>query len=159
MNLLTHLIIYNLAASILIYGSLAYNPRLWLHRMPPEVLSKVHEKTLEERKLFIWIAIPFLLLLFVYPVVYVLQVDASLVTSTGILLAFFAGFALWDTLVLDLLIFCKVTPRFIIIDGTSRDDYSNMKYHLMSGAKGLMMSAVFSGLLALALTFLKNILS
>jgi hypothetical protein len=67
-------------------------------------------------------------------------------------LAFFLGFALWDTLVLDLLIFCKVTPRFIIIEGTSREDYSNMKYHLVSGTKGLAMSLVFSGIAALLLS-------
>jgi hypothetical protein len=152
MNLATHLLIYNLAASILIYGSLAYQPRLWLHRMPPEVRSKVSGKTPAERKLFVRIALPFLLLLFVYPIAYVLQKDTNLVTRFWMLLAFFAGFAVWDTFVLDILIFCKVTPRFIIIDGTEREDYSNMKYHLVSGAKGLVMSAVFSGLLAVVLT-------
>ena len=73
-------------------------------------------------------------------------------TPEMLLIAFFAGFALWDTLVLDLLIFCKMTPRFIIIEGTSREDYSNMKYHLVSGAKGLVMSLVFSGIVALLLS-------
>jgi hypothetical protein len=158
MNLFGHLIVYNLVASILIYGSLAYNPRLWLHRMPPEVLSKVPQKTPEEQKLFTWIALPFLLLLFVYPVMYVIQEGTNLLNHLWTLMAFFASFALWDTLVLDLLIFCKITPPFVIIPGTRREDYSNMKYHLMSGTKGLVMSAVFSGLLAVSLVFLKNIL-
>lgn len=159
MNLFTHLILYNLAASVWIYGSLAYNPRLWLHRMPPEVRSKVTDKTAEERKFFIGIALPFLLLLFAYPSVYVIQQDVNLVTSVLILLAFFGSFALWDTLVLDLLIFCKLTPRFVIISGTSREDYSDMKYHLVSGAKGLVMSTVFSGLLASIITLVRNIVS
>jgi bacteriorhodopsin len=159
MNLLLHLLIYNLAASILIYGSLAYNPRIWLHRMPPEVRSKVPEKTPEERKLFIGIALPFVLLLFVYPVVYVVREGTTLLVSSGMLFAFFVGFALWDTLVLDLLIFCKFTPRFVIISGTSREDYSNMKYHLVSGAKGLAMSAIFSGLLGPVIALLKNMIA
>lgn len=158
MNLFGHLCIYNLAASILIYGSLAYNPRLWLHRMPPEVRSKVPEKTPAERKRFIGVALPFLLLLFVYPIMYVTKTGANLWTDLWILMAFFAGFALWDTLVLDLLIFCKITPRFIIIPGTRREDYSNMKYHLMSGTKGMVVSVVFSGLVALILVLLKNVL-
>jgi hypothetical protein len=157
MNLLAHLLIYNLAASILLYGSLAYNPRIWLHRMPPEVRAKTPAKTPEERKVFIAFALPFLLLLFIYPVVYVLQGGAGFSTYFWILVAFFVSFALWDTLVLDLLIFCKITPRFVIINGTNREDYSNMKYHLVSGTKGLVMSVVFSGMLALILTFLKNI--
>lgn len=152
MNLLTHLTIYNLMASLLIYGSLAYQPRLWLHRMPPEVRSKVPPKTPDENKLFLWVALPFLLLLFAYPIGYVIQEGTNLATSFWMLLAFFAGFAVWDTLVLDILIFCKLTPRFIIVKGTERVDYSNMKYHLVSGAKGLLMSAVFSALLALVLT-------
>lgn len=155
MNLLTNLTLYNLAASIWIYASLSYNPRLWLHRMPPEVRSKVVDKTPEERRLFIAVAIPFLLLLFVYPIVYVIQQDVSLLTCLLILLTFFASFALWDTIVLDLLIFCKITPRFVIIEGTTREDYSNMKYHLAGGAKGLIMSVVFSGVLASIITVIK----
>lgn len=159
MNLLSHLIIYNITASILIYGSLAYNPRLWLHRMPPEVRSKVSEKASEEQKLFVWIGLPFVLLLFVYPLVYVIQRDMNLSNSLWTLLAFFASFALWDTLVLDLLIFCKLTPRFVIIDGTSREDYSNMKYHLVAGTKGLVMSILFSGVAAIIITLVRNIMA
>jgi hypothetical protein len=151
MNILTHLLIYNFVISIFLYGSLAYKPRMWLHRMPPEVTAKVPGKTSQERKSFITFAIPLLLWMFGYPIFYVLQQDASLSTNFLILLAFFGGFVLWDTLVLDLLIFCKMTPRFIIIEGTNREDYSNMKYHLVSGAKGLAMSVVFSGILALPL--------
>jgi hypothetical protein len=158
MHLLIHILIYNLAASILLYGSLAYNPRLWLHRMPPEVLRKVPEKTPQERKLFLGIALPFLLLLFGYPLGYVLRAQADLLATSLTLLAFFTGFALWDTLVLDLLIFCQFTPRFVIMSGTTREDYSNMKYHLISGAKGLVMSALFSVLLAIIITFLETIL-
>jgi hypothetical protein len=159
MNLLIHLLIYNLAASVWLYGSLAYNPRMWLHRMPPEVRSKVPDKTPAERKLFIGVALPFLLLLFVYPIAYAIQQDTTLGATTWTLLAFFASFALWDTLVLDLLIFCKLTPRFVIIDGTTRADYSNMKYHLISGAKGLIMSVVFSGLAVSMITLVKNIIT
>lgn len=159
MNLLTHLLVYNLAASIWLYGSLAYNPRLWLHRMPPQVRSKVTEKSAGERKLFIAVALPFLLLLFGYPIAFVIQQETTFWSVVWMLLTFFASFALWDTLVLDLLIFCKLTPRFVIIDGTTRQDYSNMKFHLVSGAKGLIMSAVFSGAAASIVTLVKNILA
>jgi hypothetical protein len=144
MNLLIHLLIYNLAASIFLYASLAYNPRMWLHRMPPEVLAKVAGKTPEEKRVFIYFALPFLFWLFGYPIFYILQQEANFTTNFPTLCAFFAGFAVWDTLVLDLLIFCKVTPRFIIIPGTVREDYSNMTYHLRSGVKGVLMSVAFS---------------
>jgi hypothetical protein len=156
MTLFFHLAIYNLVASILLYGSLAYNPRIWLHRMPPEVRNKVPGKTPQEKRVFAVFAIPFLIWLLGYPIVYVLQQQPDLLTSCLMFCAFFAGFAIWDTLVLDLLIFCQITPRFIIIAGTTREDYANMKYHLRSGAKGLLLSLVFSGVLAVTLNFLQS---
>ncbi len=157
MNLIVHLLVYYLVISALLYGSLAYNPRMWLHRMPPEVVAKVPPKTPREKQLLLkTVAIPFLLLLVCYPIVYVLQQDAGWLNYFLILCAFFVGFDLWDTLVLDLLIFCKLTPRFIVIAGTERADYANMKYHLLSGAKGLLISVVFSGVLAAILVFVKN---
>jgi uncharacterized protein len=144
MNLLAHLVVYNLATSIFLYATLAYNPRMWLHRMPPEVLAKVTGKTPEEKHTFIYFALPFLFWLFGYPIFYILQQEANFMANFLTLCAFFAGFAAWDTLVLDLLIFCKLTPHFIIIPGTVREDYSNMIYHLRSGAKGVLMSFAFS---------------
>jgi hypothetical protein len=151
MKLLVHLSIYNLVASILLYGSLAYNPRMWLHRMPPEVRRKVPGKTPQEKRQFVILALPFLLWLFGYPVVYVLQQNADLLTTFLTLCAFFIAFAVWDTLVLDLLIFCQLTPRFVVIPGTDREDYANTHYHLVSGAKGLVLSLAFSGILAVIL--------
>lgn len=93
--------------------------------------------------------------LLIHLLIYNLAASAFL-TNYLILCAFFAGFALWDTLVLDLLIFCKLTPRFIVIPGTVREDYSNMKYHLVSGTKGVLISVVFSGVLAAILAFFKG---
>jgi hypothetical protein len=45
-------------------------------------------------------------------------------------------------------------PSFIIISGTERQDYANMKYHLISGVKGLGLSIIFSGILAALLILL-----
>jgi hypothetical protein len=148
MNLLTHLLIYNLIISFLLYASLAYNPRIWMHRMPPEVVQKVPPRTPAEKRQLYFFGVPFLLILVIYPIGYVLSQDVGFLDRFLIFGAFFAGFAIWDTLVLDLLIFCKLTPRFIIIPGTTCKDYANTKYHLVSGAKGLVMSIVFSAVLA-----------
>lgn len=148
MNLLTHLIIYNLTISVILYASLAYNPRMWMHRMPPEVVRKVPPRTPGEKRLLWIFGVPFLLLLVIYPIVYVSQQDTGFLNTFLIFMAFFAGFAVWDTLVLDLLIFCTLTPRFVLMPGTERGDYANKKYHLASGAKGLVISIVFSAVSA-----------
>ncbi len=149
MSLIIHLLIYNLVISILLYASLAYNPRMWMHRMPPEVVQKVPPRTPAEKRQLYFFAIPFLLILVIYPIAYVLQQpSAGFLDRFLIFSLFFAGFAVWDTLVLDLLIFCKLTPGFVVIPGTTCKDYANMKYHLVSGAKGIVMSIVFSVILA-----------
>ncbi|MEW5872571.1 MAG: hypothetical protein AB1894_25140 [Chloroflexota bacterium] len=153
MELWIHLLIYYIVLSILLYGSLAYNPRMWLHRMPPGVIAKVPAKTPGEKRLLLMTAIPFLLLVVGYPIVYILQLEANWLDYFLILCAFLAGFDVWDTLILDLLIFCKLTPGFIIIAGTEREDYAETKYHLVSGLKGLVISIIFSGVLATILYF------
>jgi len=159
-SLLVHLFIYYLLLSLLLYGSLALNPRMWLHRMPPAVIAKVPPKTPAERRLLLFtVAVPFLLLLVAYPTVYVLQQDASWLIYFLILCAFFAGFDVWDTLVLDLLIFCKFTPRFVIVPGAERQDYADTRYHLISGLKGLVISIVGSAILATILFFVKGYLA
>jgi hypothetical protein len=153
MELLLHLTLYNLIASIVLYASLAYNPRMWLHRMPPEVVAKVPGKTPQEKRLLAFVALPFLGWILGYPIMYVAQHQAGFLANFLVFCAFFAGFAAWDTLVLDLLIFCYFTPGFIILLGTLREDYSNMNYHLISGTKGLLISLVFSGISAATVAF------
>jgi hypothetical protein len=160
LELLTHLLIYFTLLSVLLYSSVAYNPRMWLHRMPPAVTAKVPPKTAAEKTLlFKTVAIPFLLLLTVYPFLYAFQQDAVWLNYFLIFSAFFAGFDVWDTLILDLLIFCVITPKFIIIPGTERQDYADMKPHLISGAKGLLISLITSGILATILFFMKRVLA
>jgi len=116
--------------------------------MPPEVVAKVDGKTPKEKRMLAYLALPFLGWILIYPIIYVTQHQADFLVNFLTFCAFFAGFAAWDTLVLDLLIFCKLTPGFIIIPGTGREDYSNMKYHLVSGVKGILMSLFFSAVLA-----------
>lgn len=155
MNLIIHLLIYYILLSILLYGSLAYNPRMWLHRMPPAVIAKVPSKTPAEKRLLLFtVAVPFLVLLVAYPAIYVLQQDAHWLTYFLILCAFFAGFDVWDTLVLDLFIFCRFTPRFVVVPGAERADYTDARYHLVSGVKGLIISIAFSVILASILFFI-----
>ena len=144
MQLFIHLLIYNLLLSIILYTSLAINPRMWMHRMPPEVVQKVKPRTHAEKRMLIFYAIPFMLVMLAYPLFFILQNNTGWLNNFLTLFAFFASFTLWDTLVLDLLIFCIVTPRFLIIPGSNQEDYKNMRYHLRSGAKGLLISITFS---------------
>jgi hypothetical protein len=89
MNLLTHLLIYNLIISFLLYASLAYNPRIWMHRMPPEVVQKVPPRTPAEKRQLYFFGVPFLLILVIYPIGYVLSQDVGFLDRFLIFGAFF----------------------------------------------------------------------
>lgn len=155
MNLTIHLGIYFLLVSILLFASLIYNPRSWLHRMPPEVVSKVPPRTPEEKRIVTITGMPFLIALIVYPIVYVLvQHNPNYLYNFLVLCAFFIGFTLWDTFILDMVVVCKITPRSMIVPGTTREDYRNMKYHLRGITKGGLFSLIFSAILAGILTLI-----
>ena len=140
-----HTLAYNLLLSLLLYYSLYINPRMWLHRMPPEVVAKVPPKTPAEKKLFRFWGSATVLVMVGHPLLYVFLLPGVRIASiTGALLMFFVGFTLWDTLILDLLLFASVTPAFIVIPGTEPQDYKNKRYHLVAGAKGLAISLIIA---------------
>jgi hypothetical protein len=64
MDLITHSLLYggflSLAMTILILGSLLYNPEIWLHDFPADIQEKygpASEKSVRQRKIF---TIPFM---------------------------------------------------------------------------------------------------
>jgi hypothetical protein len=78
---------------------------------------------------------------------------ASYWEISGLLFLFFLSFDICDTFILDLLIFCGITPRFIVIEGTERKDYKNVSYHLKSGAKGLIILTIAALVLGAVIFF------
>jgi len=158
MPLYIHLLIYLVVISIVLFASVFYNPRSWLHRMPPEVVSKVPARTTAEKRTALITGMPFLLIMIFYPLIYVvLQGSSNFLLNFWFFCVFFVGFTLWDTLVLDLIIVCTITPRRFLVPGTSREDYRNKLYHIKAGLKGLVISIVFSAVFA-AIISLANLL-
>lgn len=55
-----------------------------------------------------------------------------------------------DLLLLDWLIFCKITPDFIVIPGTEgMETYKDFNFHIKGFFKGIVICGFFSILLAL----------
>jgi len=150
-----HLLFYCLLLSVLLFGSLAINPRSWLHRMPPAVRRKVAPRSNREKRQLLFTGTPFLISLIAYPVLYTVQLDADFLKTLVIITGFFLAFDLWDTLVLDLWVFCRLTPRFLRVPGTEKADYSDRRYHIRSGLKGL----VFLSIAALSLSAFISLIS
>lgn len=152
--------IYVGSATALLLGLVAYNPRLMLQDYPPEIKQIVPPKTDKEKRLTIWLGLPFLLVLAGYPILSTVLLISHVDTPTpfldlwlyGFLIAF--SFNLWDWLILDWLLFCTLTLKIFIIPGSEgHPGYKNYRFHF----RGFLIGSLFScamGLFAAGVAFL-----
>lgn len=146
-------VIMSIVLSAMILGSLYYNSRLSLTEYPKDIQKVVFPKSIHEKKQTIYFNIAYNAILFGTPVVstYILHkhekllyVDAYLHTF-GILMIF----NVVDLFILDWLIFCWITPRFVVIPSTEgMKGYKNYKFHLRGAIVGTKFLAIVSLFLA-----------
>ena len=147
-------------AVVLIFASLRANPRIWLNDFPPAIRQAVPPQTeAEKRQSLIW-GLPFLAMLLGGPLVSNAILDhqrggsASLVTLTinGFGVALF--FNVVDLLIVDWLVLCRFTPRFLVIPGTEgMAGYKDYGHHFRGFVIGVGVSALL-GVLTAAVVYL-----
>ena len=136
-------------ASIFIAITLRLNPRLWLQDYPQDIQAQVPPKTKEEKRLSLVVGIPFLILLAVISLISTLTLRIQyggeisffslVIHAFGVLLVFNAV----DWLVLDWLMFCAITPGFVVIPGSEgAEGYKDYGFHFRGFLKGTVFSAV-----------------
>ncbi|KMP29559.1 hypothetical protein [Bacillus wiedmannii] len=146
-------VIMSIVLSVMILGSLYYNPRLSLTEYPKDIQKVVFPKSIYEKKQTIYFNIAYNAILFGTPVVStymlhkyekLLYIDAYLHTF-GILMIF----NLVDLFIIDWLIFCWITPRFVVIPSTEgMKGYKDYKFHLRGAIVGTQFLAIVSLFLA-----------
>ncbi len=136
-------------ASIFLAAVLRFNPRLLLQDYPEDIQQRVAPKTERERCWSLGVGIPFLILLGAVPFISTLtlkrQGGAGLSFPQLFLNAFGVVFIfnLVDLLVLDWLMFCTVTPGFVVIPGTEEmQGYKDYGYHFRAFLTGTVFSIV-----------------
>jgi hypothetical protein len=141
--------ILSLAASLLLFAILRFNPRLFLQDYPQGIQDAVPAKTKEEKRLSVLLGTPFLVLLAVVPFLSTLALKrhgAGEVPFVQLFLNAFgvvSVFNLVDLVLLDWLVFCTITPRFIVIPGTEgMRAYKDYGYHLRASIRGTVICAV-----------------
>lgn len=134
-------------ASLLIFVILRFNPRLFLQDYPNQIQEQVPPKSEQEKRQSLLVGIPFLLVLFAVPLISTLtlqrQHGGELPFLQLSLNAFWVGFIfnLVDLLVLDWLIFCLITPEFLVIPGSEgMKAYKDYGYHF----RGFLIGTVIS---------------
>jgi hypothetical protein len=145
-------IILSILASLFIMLTLLINPRVWLHDYPKDVQAKAPPKTPEEKKLSLWMGIPFMLLLFGGPLVSTINMKFFVGESISFFGLFLHAFGVvWifnivDWLILDWVIFCTLTPKFLVIPGT--EGMAGYKDYFMH-FRGFLIGTIFSAIAGL----------
>lgn len=131
--------------------SLAYNPRIWLQDYPQDIQRAAPPRTPMEQKQFTAVGTIVMLLIFV-PFATSIYIYGNEITFWGAFLHLYLVFnivSLTDLIILDWIIFCVVTPNFIVIPGTrGAAGYKDYGFHFVGFLKGAVMSAALCLLLA-----------
>lgn len=151
-------LILSVLASIVLTGALWLNPRLYLQDYPRAIQEQVEPKTTREKRLALVMGIPFLALLTAVPLWSTIRLERLGVEPFWMLWLNAFGvifiFNLVDWLLLDWLLFCRLTPRFVVIPGTEGSPaYKDYFFHFRAFLVGTMLSVV-SGLVLAALVWL-----
>lgn len=148
-RILTDGAVLSVLASVFIAVTMRLNPRIWLQDYPPDVQARVPPKTEKERRQSLLLGVPFLLLLVAGPVVSTLAWENRMGGEIGFFsLALHAFgvvfvFNLVDLLVLDWLVFCALTPDFVVIPGSEgAEGYQDYGFHFRGFLIGTALSAV-----------------
>jgi hypothetical protein len=150
----------SLTMGILILGSLRYNPRLWLQDYPKEMRAKVPPLTPQEKRQQWLLVIPFFLIMIGLPLgsTYLLRMQnggtipfLTAYLNTALVLNIFN---LFDAVVLDILIFTLMKPKFAALPGTEGMEYLYRDWgmHLRNYLKGIVVCAVLSAPIAFVAT-------
>jgi hypothetical protein len=146
-------------ASVFIVISMLINPRIWLQDYPEDIQNMVAPKSDSEKRLSLIIGIPFLILIFVGPFFSTLFLkfrnpDASFLDLSLNAFGVVFIFNVVDWLLLDWLMFCTLTPRFVVIPGSEgMEGYKNYYFHFRGFLKGtvicVLAGLVISGIVSL----------
>jgi len=158
-NIISAIIVYNLMTSAALLFVIWKNPRFMMGDYPEEITAGLSPQSPEEKKGARTYGLPFLLSLMLLPFFYGLlgKFSASLPflkNATNIFILLFS-FNLVDLLIIDWIVFCTITPHFLVLPGTEgHPGYKNYRFHLDASFKGtlyaLCASFLFASMIELA---------
>ncbi|MFX1282930.1 MAG: hypothetical protein ACFFB5_04710 [Promethearchaeota archaeon] len=137
---------------------ITFNPRIWGYQDYPEkIKEKVPPQTRRERIIAGLVGIPWLLFLLGYPLISTISLktefNGEIPYEIAFLNIFFMVFSFFliDLVVLDWLIISKITPKFVIIEGTTPEDYKDFSHHykghLIAVIPLILICVVFSAII------------
>jgi hypothetical protein len=146
--------VLSLVGSVIVLASLKANPRYWLQDYPKSIQDAVPKKSNAEKQgARVW-GIPFILTLLAGLAISGILLkrampDARFLTVYMDTLGVALFFNLWDLIVLDWLVFCTITPNFLVLPGTEgMPGYKELRHHVVAFAAGAVSSFVIAAIVA-----------
>ena len=142
------LMAYNLLACLALLWLVGRNPRYMMQDYPPEITANIPPQTAKEKREGMRYGLPFLIILVGFPLLpgcflFFWADPFHGVVAENILLML--SFNLVDLVILDWMIFCWLTPRFMVLPGTEGHlGYKNYFFHFVGFLKGLIFVLIGS---------------
>lgn len=135
------------------------NPRYEMKSYPKEITNLVSPQTKKEKKGFLKIALPMVLIVITGIVYFIYNdyknIDVSYITLFIHTFVVFQVWNIFDLFIMDWLIFCTVQPKFMIMPGTDGSTaYKDYKYHFIGFLKGIIISTIGSIIISAIVFFI-----
>jgi hypothetical protein len=156
-NILVYGFLYTLIGTGYIFILMVtFNPRIWGYQdYPKRIKEKVASQTRRERAIAGLVSLPFFIFILGYPIITTALLETNLGGEINFEVAFFniffmmISFFLADLVILDWLIISKITPKFVIIDGTTPEDYKDFTHHYQGHLIALIPLTIICVILSL----------
>lgn len=164
--ILDHIISHSLFYAIVVTGYLflmmiTISPRVWGYNDYPQAIKdKVPPQTKNEKRLAIFVSLPWFIFSLGFPIYSTLILKSALSNEFSVGTAFLNLFVLFlmasigDLVILDWLIVSKITPQFVIIPGTEKEDYKDLAHHFKGHLKATMIMIPVLLIIAAILNYL-----
>ena len=154
-RILLHGAILSGVCSLLIMSAVYFNPRFARSDLPRDIQDATPPLTRKEKLQALAFTVPFFALCIGIPLVSALTLESPSNGDVPFLALFIHIFGvifvfnLVDLFILDWLIYCRITPRFIVIPGTEGfAGYKDFGHQFRAHIRGTILMVVLSLLLA-----------
>lgn len=154
-QILMHGIVLSIPGSLILMAAVYFNPRFARKDLPKDIQDATPPLSRKEKLQALAFTIPFLALVVFVPLISGFRLEASAggqVPFTILFLHIFGVlfvFNLVDVLILDCLIYCTITPKFVIIPGTEgMAGYKDYGHQIRAHVRGTALQAVLALLLS-----------
>lgn len=161
-RILLHGAVLSAPASLILMGAVYFNPRFARRDLPKDIQDATPPLSKKETLQALAFTIPYIALLVFVPLLSGFTLEAPAggqvpfsVLFLHIFVVLFV-FNLVDLLILDFLIYCTITPKFVVIPGTEAfAGYKDYGHQARAHVRGTVMQTVLALILAGLVFFVK----